>query len=213
MVLADREVRKVEEGAGHAEHGCRYVEHLPAAPCDIGGLGERQPLDVVARLRTVLQQPHEHVQLRHVLDDLVAAEADVGARPRKRAFRIHVLEGRAAVGGNRGVPVAGVDHDVAVDRAARLADVGCGAVGRRAGQLGVAQQLYLVACGARRHEGRRQLDLLRYAENVALGALPDQRQQMPGMNPLRPLDRGRGLKQRNCLHRQSSGRGGTRASA
>jgi hypothetical protein len=85
----------------------------------------------------VLEQPHEGVDLLHVVHDLVAAEAHPG-RIGGGVRGIDVAEGLAAVERDRGEPVAGVEDDLAVHGHAGLADVGGGVRGRHVAELHVA---------------------------------------------------------------------------
>jgi len=111
-IAADGKVRKVHELAFDTQARSGDVEEAPLAGRDVRALGECQALNVVllrSVIRAVLQKPYKGVDGLNVVDDLVAAKAEIG-RIGKGRKGIDELEGLARVGRSRGIPVAGVHH-------------------------------------------------------------------------------------------------------
>ncbi len=121
--------------------------------------------------------------LRH----LVAAEARAGRiEPGERGRGVEEAERLAAIHRDGRIPVAGVEHDIAVDRDARLTNVRRGALRAGTSQLGAARDGQLVAG---RHRPRRHpCDRQQAGADDLLLSLRYTRREAPGMNPPRPID-------------------------
>src|ERR1039458_6755617 len=190
VVGAHRQVGEIHECARHPHRLGGDVEEPPVPCSHVRRLRKGQPLDVVPGVRSILQQPDERVDRFDVLHHLVATERGTGrVGSLEGSSRVNVAESLSPVGRNRRVPVASVEHHVAVQRHTRLVHVGSSLAGCGRSKFRVPHQRDLASDRQRRTPEKRQFP--GGAMELPLRTLSHQRQQLPGMNFLRPRDGGR----------------------
>ena len=184
-VGSNGKIRKIHEEAGNFQHRGGDIEDLPSPCFHIICLSERQPLNVVSCRRAVLHQPHERINRRHVVDDLIAAKRNSLRIVRlSHAVGIDKFEALAAVNRYSCVPIARVEDNVPVHRHTWLTHVAGRAILCRLCQRGVELDLDVLSSifGAV-NDGAR-------IEAVKRPLLPfrDKWQQAPRVNTLGPRD-------------------------